>query len=76
MCRCVLLVHASTQINYDCYYLHQQNVIPGFVATAMTGLKPNFLVPSGETYARLAIATIGVEKDTYGFWFHALMVHV
>ena len=51
-----------------------QNVRPMYVATAMTGAKPGFFSPSGETYTRAAVATIGVQKDTHGYLGHAIQV--
>ena len=52
-----------------------QTVYPGFVATAMSGIRrPKFWAPSPETYAKSAVATIGVQQDTYGYLFHAVQV--
>ena len=43
------------------------------VAMAMSGIRrANLFVPSVETYNRSAVATIGVLKDTFGYWTHGL----
>ena len=44
------------------------------VATAMGGFDVSLFAPSGETFTRAAVATIGVQKDTHGYWIHALQV--
>ena len=52
-----------------------QTVYPGIVATANSGIRqPTFLAPSPETYVRSAVATIGVQHNTYGYLFHAVLV--
>ena len=49
--------------------------MPGFVATAMTGITtPTLLAPSAESYAKAAVATIGIQNDTFGYLNHSLMV--
>ena len=54
---------------------HTQNVKPFFVATAMSGIRrANFLVPSPEAMAKAAVATIGIQEDTFGCFSHALQV--
>ena len=55
----------------------RQTVYPGFVATAMSGIKrPKIWAPSPEKYARAAVATIGIQKDTAGYLIHAIQVNV
>ena len=52
-----------------------QTVIPFYVATAMIGVrKSSFMIPNGDQYARSAVATIGVQKTTFGCWSHAIQV--
>ncbi len=40
----------------------------------MSGIKPNLLVPDAESYARSAVATIGVQDETMGCFGHAIQV--
>ena len=52
-----------------------QDVKPGFVATAMSGIrKTSRSIPSPITYTRAAVATIGIQHTTYGYFYHALQV--
>ena len=48
---------------------------PCLVATAMTGIKrPSYVAPSPDTFAKAAVATIGVQDNTYGCLSHAMQV--
>ncbi|ORU94985.1 MAG: hypothetical protein A6F71_10175 [Cycloclasticus sp. symbiont of Poecilosclerida sp. M] len=48
---------------------------PFAVATAMIGFsRPTFAMPSPAAYAKAAVATIGVQEDTYGCFAHAMQV--
>lgn len=49
-----------------------QSVLPQFVATNMTGLKPSCNTPSAKTYVDSAFKTIGHETQTTGYWNHRL----
>lgn len=52
-----------------------QSVMPGFVSTKMSGIrKSSAFVPSPEEYVDSAIATIGVDDATFGYWAHWLMM--
>lgn len=60
-----------------CFYagLIIQSVMPGFVATNMTRVrKGTTMTPLPEDYARSAIATIGVDSVTHGYWSHWVMM--
>ena len=49
--------------------------MPGFVITAMSGITtPTLLAPSAETYATAAVATIGIQNDTFGYLYHSLIM--
>lgn len=49
--------------------------MPGFVATNMTRLKKGYLfAPLPIDYARSAVATIGVDEVTTGYWSHWFML--
>ena len=52
-----------------------QSVMPGYVATNMTRMKQSSIImPSAETYVQSAVATIGVDSVTFGYWPHWLMM--
>ena len=52
-----------------------QDVKPHFVATAMSGIqRASRFAPDPVTYARAAVATIGIQHTTYGYFYHALQV--
>ena len=50
---------------------------PGYVATAMTGISrtdTNFVRLTPESFAKSAVATIGIQNNTCGCFPHALQV--
>ena len=49
-----------------------QSVLPGFVSTSMSRMKPSLTIPSAESYVRSVLSTVGIERRTYGFWAHKL----
>lgn len=49
-----------------------QSVLPLFVATKMSRMKPSFFSPSAKSYVHSALSVIGVESRTYGCLSHAL----
>ena len=57
-------------------YIHcHKNVVPFFVATAMSGKKhTNSFIMEANYYARSAVATIGVQRYTFGCLSHAIQV--
>jgi len=45
------------------------------VTTAMSNArKVTFFTPDPVTYSRAAVATIGIQDYTHGYWSHALQV--
>ena len=63
------------ELVYRRFYLFLQTVYPGFVATAMSGIRrPRVWSPSPESYVSSAVATIGVQNETYGCIAHAIQV--
>lgn len=51
-----------------------QSVLPGFVATNMTGMKrTSWLAPSADAYVDSALKTLGHAQHTNGYLPHALM---
>ncbi|KAL7057750.1 hypothetical protein AAHC03_016832 [Spirometra sp. Aus1] len=52
-----------------------QTISPGFVATAMAGLKrPTFFAPSAPTFAASALSMLGVAGETCGYFAHELFL--
>ncbi|BHF76163.1 Inactive hydroxysteroid dehydrogenase-like protein 1 [Sparganum proliferum] len=52
-----------------------QTISPGFVATAMTGLKrPTFFAPGASTFAASALSMLGVASETCGYFAHELFL--
>ena len=50
-----------------------QSVLPSFVATNMSRLRPSFTVPSARDYVNQAIKTVGIESRTYGCLSHKML---
>lgn len=58
-------------------YTQIQTVAPFFVATSMSGLRrTNFMIAHPVAFARAAVATIGIQRLTYGCFSHAVQVCV
>lgn len=52
-----------------------QTVKPFLVATDLIGApKPTYHTPHPDTFARSAVATIGIQDTTHGYWPHAFQV--
>ncbi|XP_074593547.1 very-long-chain 3-oxoacyl-CoA reductase-A-like [Brevipalpus obovatus] len=47
-----------------------QSVLPQFVSTNMSQMKPGFGVPDAKTYVDASFKTIGYETRTSGYWNH------
>jgi len=59
--------YASHGITFQC-------VMPGPVVSNMSKIrKPSLMVPTPETFVRSALARLGVDERTSGYWFHDLM---
>ena len=57
------------------YYDILQTVAAGMVTTTMSNArKVTFFTPDPIKYSRAAVATIGIQDYTHGFWPHALQV--
>jgi hypothetical protein len=66
----------ALQTEYKSKGIIVQCVYPGYVATAMTGLKPRWWSPDPLDYTRAASATIGILQHTYGYIPHAIQGYV
>lgn len=49
-----------------------QSILPNFVATNMSRMKPSLFVPDPDSYARDALNTVGISTRSDGFWGHKL----
>ena len=64
-------------LNYIGFVHLLQCVKPMVVSTSMNKKhvkEPKWWAPSGVSYARSAVATIGLQRDTYGCLSHAFQV--
>ncbi|XP_054164160.1 very-long-chain 3-oxoacyl-CoA reductase-like [Oppia nitens] len=50
-----------------------QSVLPGFVSTNMSAMRPSFSCPTAVAYVNEAMKTVGVESRTYGHYAHKLL---
>jgi len=54
-----------------------QSVLPGVVATNMTGMSSgSFTTPDAKRFVEAALRTVGVERRSSCFWFHRFMLYV
>lgn len=61
----------ALQIEYESKGIIIQSVLPSYVATKMAKIrKTTLLVPSPSAYVKGALATVGLETRTYGYWSH------
>ena len=50
-----------------------QSVLPGFVSTKMSHLRPSFRVPSADDFVRSSMDRVGSSTRTYGYWWHSFI---
>ncbi|KAI2802083.1 hypothetical protein RDWZM_010443 [Blomia tropicalis] len=50
-----------------------QSVLPGFVATKMSHLRPSFNVPTADVFVRSAMSRVGRSNRTFGYWWHTII---
>ena len=65
------------QYEYAQYNIEVQTLVPNYISTKMTGFadilqKPSISFPDASTFTSNAIATIGRNHKTCGYWFHDL----
>ena len=76
-----LSLSSLLSLSFFSFYIHplslslSQDVKPWFVATVMSGIqRASRFAPDPITYTRAAVATIGIQHTTYGYFYHALQV--
>ena len=67
----------SLEYEYKSYGIEVQTLIPSYISTKMvnwskTLSSANIFTPSGDTFAKSAIGTIGRTSETTGYWSHGL----
>ncbi|XP_054720048.1 very-long-chain 3-oxoacyl-CoA reductase-B-like [Uloborus diversus] len=62
----------ATQEEYKAKGIIVQSVLPGFVSTKMSKMRPSFTTCTPEAFVRWALKTVGVESQTYGYPVHKL----
>jgi len=53
-----------------------QSVLPGFVSTKMSKMRPSMTTCTPEAFVRWALKTVGVEDQTFGYPMHKLQGYV
>ncbi|ESO82370.1 hypothetical protein LOTGIDRAFT_134665, partial [Lottia gigantea] len=84
----LLTVYAATKAYMDFFsrglneetaskgVIHQV-VVPGFVATKLSKIRrANLFAPTPSTFVCSALATVGIESRTFGYWSHVIMVSI
>merc|ERR1712054_456335 len=72
----VEFLSAALQQEYGSKGIFVQCVIPGFVATSISKMRPSLTVPKPDVYAKSAVDTIGYDHRTNGFFWHTVLVGV
>ncbi|XP_053213938.1 very-long-chain 3-oxoacyl-CoA reductase-A-like [Panonychus citri] len=62
----------SLQLEYLNKGITIQSVLPAFVATTMSRMRPSITTPTPKAFVRSSLSTVGLETRTYGFWAHKL----
>ncbi|GIY18379.1 very-long-chain 3-oxoacyl-CoA reductase [Caerostris darwini] len=72
---------SKVYVNYFTKAIHEeyrrkgiiiQSVLPGFVATNMSKMRPSFNTCTPDAFVKWALKTVGVENQTYGYPVHKL----
>lgn len=62
----------ATQEEYKKKGIIVQSVLPGFVSTNMSKMRPSFTTCTPDAFVKWALKTVGVETQTYGYPVHKL----
>lgn len=67
----------SISYEYESKGITIQSVLPGFVMTKMSKLrKPTLTVPTAPDYVKSQLRTVGLDRQTTGYWSHELQYYV
>ncbi|XP_028414381.1 inactive hydroxysteroid dehydrogenase-like protein 1 isoform X1 [Dendronephthya gigantea] len=66
----------SLQIEYGDKGIVIQSVLPFYVATNMTGMKPGLFSPAPDDYVRAVLKKVGISSRCFGYWPHELQAVV
>jgi len=61
------------QLEYEDKGIIIQSVLPNFVATKLSKIRPGLISPKPNDYVNNAIKTVGIESRTYGYWTHKVV---
>lgn len=64
------------QEEYKAKGLIIQSVLPGFVSTKMSRMRPNFETCTPDVFVKWALKTVGVEDKTYGYPVHKIRGYI
>jgi len=65
----------ALKIEYASHGITFQCVLPGLVVSNMSKIrKPSLMVPSPNTFVKSALARLGIDDRTCGYWFHDIMM--
>lgn len=53
-----------------------QSVLPAFVATSMSKMRPSYMTPTPKAYVKSALKTVGLETSTFGYLPHKLQGNI
>ena len=62
----------ATAEEYKAKGIIVQSVLPGFVSTKMSKMRPSFTTCTPEAFVKWALKTVGVETQTFGYPVHKL----
>ncbi|GFY40701.1 very-long-chain 3-oxoacyl-CoA reductase [Trichonephila inaurata madagascariensis] len=62
----------ATQEEYKKKGIIVQSVLPGFVSTNMSKMRPSFTTCTPDAFVKWAMKTVGIETQTYGYPVHKL----
>ncbi|XP_074595222.1 very-long-chain 3-oxoacyl-CoA reductase-like [Brevipalpus obovatus] len=66
----------AVAIEYENKGIIVQSVLPAYVATTMSKLKPSYFSPTPKTYVRSALKTVGLESRTFGYLPHKIFGNI
>jgi len=61
-------------LEYSGTGIHIQTLVPGYIATKLSGMKRGYFTPDPTSYVRGQLKTIGKYDRTTGYWFHEFLL--
>jgi 17beta-estradiol 17-dehydrogenase / very-long-chain 3-oxoacyl-CoA reductase len=69
----VSLWSKSLHAEYKSYGIHVENIVPGYVSTKMSRVKPSIMAPIPEVFVSSVINTVGYQSENVAYGPHNLM---